>query len=72
LSPRIPNYHLQLCHEADPFFQTIKALTLWSSLRCLTHRLWDEPRNVFVGFRHLGADTAVPQLVSETQAALEP
>jgi omega-6 fatty acid desaturase (delta-12 desaturase) len=72
LSPRIPNYHLQLCHEADPFFQTIKALTLWSSLRCLTHRLWDERRNVFVGFRHLGAETAVPQLVSETQAPLKP
>src|ERR1700676_1983439 len=72
LSPRIPNYHLQLCHEADPFFQTIKALTLWSSLRCLTHRLWDERRNVFVGFRHLGVDTAVPQLASESQAPRKP
>lgn len=54
LSPRIPNYHLQQCHEADPFFKTIKPLTLLASLRCLTHRLWDEQRNVFVGFRHLG------------------
>jgi len=26
LSPRIPNYHLQQCHEADPFFKTIKRL----------------------------------------------
>jgi omega-6 fatty acid desaturase (delta-12 desaturase) len=50
LSPRIPNYHLQRCHEADPFFQTIKPLTLFTSLKCLTHRLWDEHRNVFVGF----------------------
>jgi len=53
LSPRIPNYHLQLCHEADPFFNTIKPITLLSSLNCLTFRLWDEKRNVFVGFRHL-------------------
>jgi omega-6 fatty acid desaturase (delta-12 desaturase) len=54
LSPRIPNYHLQQCHEADPFFKTIKPLTLPASFRCLTHRLWDEQRNAFVGFRHLG------------------
>jgi len=50
LSPRIPNYHLQRCHDADPFFETIKPLTLLTSLKCLTHRLWDEQRNAFVGF----------------------
>jgi omega-6 fatty acid desaturase (delta-12 desaturase) len=53
LSPRIPNYHLQLCHEADPFFKTIKPVTLMASFKSLTFRLWDEQRNVFVGFRHL-------------------
>jgi acyl-lipid omega-6 desaturase (Delta-12 desaturase) len=52
LSPRIPNYHLQKCHEADPFFKTIKPVTLLASLNALTFRLWDEQRNVFVGFRH--------------------
>jgi omega-6 fatty acid desaturase (delta-12 desaturase) len=51
LSPRIPNYHLQRCHEADPFFKTIKPVTLLASLRCLTFRLWDEQRNLYVGFR---------------------
>ena len=51
LSPRIPNYHLQFCHEADPFFKTIQPVTLLASLKCLTFRLWDEQRNVFVGFR---------------------
>jgi omega-6 fatty acid desaturase (delta-12 desaturase) len=51
LSPRIPNYHLQLCHEADPFFNTIKPVTLLASLKFLTFRLWDEQRKVFVGFR---------------------
>ena len=50
LSPRIPNYHLQQCHEADPFFNTIKPVTLLASLRFLTFRLWDEQRRVFVGF----------------------
>ena len=50
LSPRIPNYHLQQCHDGDPFFNTIKPITLLASLKCLTFRLWDEQRNVFVGF----------------------
>jgi acyl-lipid omega-6 desaturase (Delta-12 desaturase) len=50
LSPRIPNYHLQRCHEADPFFNTIKPMTLLASLKCLSYRLWDEQRNVYVGF----------------------
>jgi omega-6 fatty acid desaturase (delta-12 desaturase) len=53
LSPRIPNYHLQRCHEADPFFRTVKPVTLLASLKCLSFRLWDEQRNVFVGFRDL-------------------
>jgi omega-6 fatty acid desaturase (delta-12 desaturase) len=50
LSPRIPNYHLQRCHDADPFFETIKPVTLLASLKSLSFRLWDEQRNVFVGF----------------------
>jgi omega-6 fatty acid desaturase (delta-12 desaturase) len=51
LSPRIPNYHLERCHEADPFFKTIRPVTLAGSLKSLTFRLWDEQRNIFVGFR---------------------
>jgi omega-6 fatty acid desaturase (delta-12 desaturase) len=53
LSPRIPNYHLERCHDADPFFKTIKPVTLLSSLRALGFRLWDEKRHVFVGFSGL-------------------
>jgi omega-6 fatty acid desaturase (delta-12 desaturase) len=50
LSPRIPNYHLERCHESDPFFKTIKPITLLASLKTLGFRLWDEQRNIFVGF----------------------
>jgi omega-6 fatty acid desaturase (delta-12 desaturase) len=53
LSPRIPNYHLQRCHDADPFFMSIEPLTLLSSRKSLAIRLWDEQRKKFVGFRHL-------------------
>jgi acyl-lipid omega-6 desaturase (Delta-12 desaturase) len=53
LSPRIPNYHLQRCHDAEPLFQGIKPVTLFASLQSLTYRLWDEQRERFVGYRNL-------------------
>lgn len=53
LSPRIPNYHLESCHRADPLFQTVKPVTLGSSLRSLGFRLWDERQRQLVGFGHL-------------------
>ncbi|MGA3268844.1 MAG: fatty acid desaturase [Verrucomicrobiota bacterium] len=53
LSPRIPNYNLERCHEAEPLFQTVPPVTLFSSLKFLTFRLWDEERHRLVGFSHL-------------------
>jgi acyl-lipid omega-6 desaturase (Delta-12 desaturase) len=50
LSPRIPNYNLEKCHRAEPLFQTVKPVTLFSSLKSLTFRLWDEQRCKLVGF----------------------
>ena len=50
LSPRIPNYHLQKCHEADPVFQQVPPITLLSSLKSLAFRLLDEPAGKLVGF----------------------
>lgn len=51
LSPRIPNYNLQKCHEADPLFQQVKPIAFFASLKSLTFRLWDEERKKLVGFR---------------------
>jgi len=51
LSPRIPNYHLEKCHKAEPLFQSVKPVTLPSSLKSLTFRLWDEQGGKLVGFR---------------------
>jgi len=53
LSPRVPNYHLEQCHQADPLFQTVKAVTFFSSFKSLTFRLWDEQRRMLVGYRAL-------------------
>ena len=55
LSSRIPNYHLQKCHEAEPLFQTVKPITLFASFKSFTFRLWDEQRRRLVGYGHLRA-----------------
>jgi omega-6 fatty acid desaturase (delta-12 desaturase) len=53
LSPRIPNYNLQKCHESHPMFQAVKPITLRSSLKSLGYRLWDEERKKLVGFGYV-------------------
>ena len=53
LSPRIPNYNLERCHRADPLFQQVKPITLFTSLKSLTIHLWDEQQKKLVGFGHL-------------------
>ncbi|MBL8267916.1 fatty acid desaturase [Steroidobacter sp.] len=63
LSPRIPNYNLQRCHDSDPRFAEVTSLSLWSSLKSLQFRFWDEQTKALVGYAHLrslaaGASTA--------------
>jgi omega-6 fatty acid desaturase (delta-12 desaturase) len=53
LSPRIPNYHLERCHRAEPLFQTVAPITFFSSFKSLSFRLWDEERRRLVGFGYL-------------------
>jgi len=53
LSPRIPNYNLQRCHESHPMFQGVQPITLWSSLKSLGYRLWDEDHKKLVGFSYV-------------------
>lgn len=53
LSSRIPNYNLEACHNAEPFFQQVPELTLKSSWKSIHLRLWDEQAQKLVGYRHL-------------------
>ena len=55
LSARIPNYHLEKCHKAEPLFQTVKPVTLLASFKSFTFRLWDEQRRKLVGYGALRA-----------------
>ena len=51
LSPRIPNYNLQKCHEENPLFQRVVQLTLMSSLKTVLFALWDEEQRRLVTFK---------------------
>ncbi len=53
LSPKIPNYKLQLCFDANPIFQQVKPITVWASFKSLRLHLWDEDSQALVGFGHL-------------------
>jgi omega-6 fatty acid desaturase (delta-12 desaturase) len=53
LSPRIPNYRLQACHEAVAELRNVKAITLWESFKTLKCHLWDEERKRLISFGEL-------------------
>lgn len=53
LSPGIPNYHLQQCHESHALFQQVQPITLKSSLQAMRFRLWDEQGKELVGYARM-------------------
>lgn len=50
LSIRIPNYRLRACYESSPLLRQAPKLTLWSSLKSMRMKLWDEEQGRMVGF----------------------
>jgi omega-6 fatty acid desaturase (delta-12 desaturase) len=52
LSPKIPNYKLEKCHNENPVFQ-IEPLTIRKSMKSLFFRLWDEREKMLVGWNAL-------------------
>jgi acyl-lipid omega-6 desaturase (Delta-12 desaturase) len=66
LSPRIPNYLLEKCHNENPEFQNVPTLTFRESLKILSSRLalWDENQQKLISFRetyerYLSADNMI-------------
>ena len=50
LASRIPNYRLRECYESHPLLQAAPRLTLWTSLKCASLKLWCEETQRMVGF----------------------
>jgi omega-6 fatty acid desaturase (delta-12 desaturase) len=50
LSPRVPNYRLEDCHNAIPALRTVKTLNLRDGIKALHLMLWDETNRRMVSF----------------------
>jgi hypothetical protein len=44
---------LQACHDENPELQQVSTITLLTSLKCISLRLWDEESQKLVSFAHL-------------------
>jgi omega-6 fatty acid desaturase (delta-12 desaturase) len=55
LSPKIPNYKLANCHKENTLFSEISPITLWTSIRTMKLRLWNERSGKLISFRELQA-----------------
>lgn len=53
LGAKIPNYFLEKVHNEVALFREVKPVTIRSSLKCLTFRLYDEESRTLVGFSHV-------------------
>ena len=51
INPRIPNYRLEACHEANDGLHVAPQLTLGAALRALRYTLWDTDLERLVSFR---------------------
>ena len=50
LSPRIPNYHLEKCHNNHEYFKNVKTFGVRESLKTIQLRLWDERQQKLIPF----------------------
>ncbi|HXT14970.1 MAG TPA: fatty acid desaturase [Gemmatimonadaceae bacterium] len=53
VAPKIPNYRLQSCHDANDMFAKSPVITLRSGMSALRLALWDEDRQRLIAFRDL-------------------
>jgi omega-6 fatty acid desaturase (delta-12 desaturase) len=53
LSPRIPNYRLQRCHDENSLFHSVTVLTWRDGFRAFRLSLWDENESRLIGFADL-------------------
>jgi omega-6 fatty acid desaturase (delta-12 desaturase) len=53
LSPRVPNYKLEMAHNNTQPLENVPTITLATSLRSIRFRLWDEESKNFVSFKDI-------------------
>jgi omega-6 fatty acid desaturase (delta-12 desaturase) len=60
LNALIPNYNLQRAHDNNAIFHEIPVVSLWSGLRAVRLKLWDEDRGRLVTFGEARASRVSP------------
>jgi acyl-lipid omega-6 desaturase (Delta-12 desaturase) len=58
ISPRIPNYKLQECHDENPLFHNVTTIRLRDTGRALWLSLWDEDQEKLIWFKDLESRSA--------------
>lgn len=53
LSPRVPNYQLEIAHEKIDELRCVPTVTLKTSLKALSFKLWDDEQNKFITFKEV-------------------
>ena len=53
ISPKIPNYKLQECHDENPIFHKVTTLRLRDTFKTLGLALWDEDQGKLISFNEL-------------------
>lgn len=66
LSPKVPNYNLELAHNATPPLHQATTITIASSLKAINFRLWDEENKEFISFREIKSRLRNPKLPRKT------
>lgn len=51
LSPRVPNYYLEKVHQQHHALNSVPTVTIRSSLKAISYRLWDENNKDFISFQ---------------------
>lgn len=68
LSPLIPNYELERCHNENPEFQTVVTITIWDGIKIVAknYGVWDEENSKLLTLKE--AEQAVAKLNAQSQA----
>jgi len=69
LSARVPNYHLQAAHDANPeLFRDVPTLSFWDGMKAVRLKLWDGERNRLVTWREAKQRRATPRAATPVAA----
>jgi omega-6 fatty acid desaturase (delta-12 desaturase) len=72
LSPRVPNYRLEACHNAIPALQAVRPMRLRDSFGAVRLTLWDEANRQMISFaeaRKINSGVASPSADQIAKAA---